>query len=219
MLEAGNVFWGIYELCGKKGEKTLFGTPFSQFIKGTTQLVYNRRLGHGDHWLVSRVAVGAAHAYGNASVVPYAEQFYCGGANSVRAFTVRSIGPGSYRVPADQVNGYFDQTGTFKFEFNVEYRFPIIGPLHGAVFFDSGNVWLLKNDPDRPGGLLRGKTFFKDLATGTGVGLRVDIGMLVVRGDLGIGIHAPYYTGKSGYYNIPKFKDGLAFHLAIGYPF
>ena len=219
VLEAGNVFWGIYELCGKKGEKTLFGTPFSQFIKGTTQLVYNRRLGHGDHWLVSRVAVGAAHAYGNASVVPYAEQFYCGGANSVRAFTVRSIGPGSYRVPADQVNGYFDQTGTFKFEFNVEYRFPIIGPLHGAVFFDSGNVWLLKNDPDRPGGLLRGKTFFKDLATGTGVGLRVDIGMLVVRGDLGIGIHAPYYTGKSGYYNIPKFKDGLAFHLAIGYPF
>ena len=219
VLEAGNVFWGIYELCGKKGEKTLFGTPFSQFIKGTTQLVYNRRLGHGDHWLVSRVAVGAAHAYGNASVVPYAEQCYCGGANSVRAFTVRSIGPGSYRVPADQVNGYFDQTGTFKFEFNVEYRFPIIGPLHGAVFFDSGNVWLLKNDPDRPGGLLRGKTFFKDLATGTGVGLRVDIGMLVVRGDLGIGIHAPYYTGKSGYYNIPKFKDGLAFHLAIGYPF
>jgi len=219
VLEAGNIFWGIYSLCGKKGEKTLFGTPFSQFIKGSTQLVYNRRLGHGDHWLVARAAVGAAHAYGNASVVPYAEQFYCGGANSVRAFTVRSIGPGSYRVPANQINGYFDQTGTFKFEFNVEYRFPIIGPLHGALFFDSGNVWLLKNDPDRPGGLLRGSTFFKDLATGTGVGLRVDIGMLVVRGDLGIGIHAPYDTGKSGYYNIPHFKDGLAFHLAIGYPF
>lgn len=219
VLEAGNIFWGIYSLCGKKGEKTLFGTPFSQFIKGSTQLVYNRRLGHGDHWLVARAAVGAAHAYGNASVVPYAEQFYCGGANSVRAFTVRSIGPGSYRVPANQINGYFDQTGTFKFEFNVEYRFPIIGPLHGALFFDSGNVWLLKNDPDRPGSLLRGSTFFKDLATGTGVGLRVDIGMLVVRGDLGIGIHAPYDTGKSGYYNIPHFKDGLAFHLAIGYPF
>lgn len=219
VIEAGNVFWGIYELCGKKGEKTLFGTPFSQFVKGQTQLVYNRRLGSGDHWLVTRAAVGAAHAYGNSSVVPYAEQFYCGGANSVRAFTVRSIGPGSYRVPEDQINGYFDQTGTFKFEFNVEYRFPIMGPLHGAVFFDSGNVWLLKNDPDRPGGQLKGSTFLKDLATGTGVGLRVDIGMLVVRGDLGIGIHAPYNTGKRGYYNIPKFKDGLAFHLAIGYPF
>lgn len=218
LQEAGNVFWTIYEACGKKGEKKLFGTPFSQFVKGSTQLVYNRRL-WGDHWLVGRVAVGAAHAYGNASQVPYSEQFYCGGANSVRAFAVRSIGPGSYRVPADQINGYFDQTGTFKFEFNLEYRFPILGPLHGAVFFDSGNVWLLKEDPARPGGMLRGSTFLKDLATGTGVGLRLDIGMLVIRGDLGIGIHAPYDTGKRGYYNMTKFKNSLAFHLAIGYPF
>lgn len=218
VTEAGNVFWGIYELCGKKGEKKLFNTPFSQFIKGQTQLVYNRRL-WGDHWLVTRAAVGAAHAYGNSTVVPYAEQFYCGGANSVRAFTVRSIGPGSYRAPKNAINGYFDQTGTFKFEFNVEYRFPLFGPLHGAVFFDSGNVWLLKKDVDRPGGELRASTFFKDLATGTGVGLRVDIGMLVIRGDLGIAIHAPYKTGRRGYYNIEKFKDGLAFHLAIGYPF
>lgn len=216
--EAGNVFWAIWQAAGKKGEKELFDTPFSQFIKGTTQLVYNRRL-IGDHWLVTRAAVGAAHAYGNSSQVPYAEQFYVGGANSVRAFTVRSIGPGSYRVPSDMVNGYFDQTGTFKFEFNVEYRFPIIGPLHGAVFFDSGNVWLLKNDPQRPGGLLQGKSFLRDLATGTGAGLRVDIGMLVIRGDLGIGIHAPYDTGKSGYYNMVSFKKSLAFHLAIGYPF
>lgn len=218
LQEAGNIFWAIYRACGKDGEKKLFGTPFSQFVKGTTQLVYNRRL-TGDHWLVSRVAVGAAHAYGNASEVPYSEQFYCGGANSVRAFTVRSIGPGSYRVPSDQVNGYFDQTGTFKFECNLEYRFPIYGPLHGATFIDAGNVWLLKNDKMRPGGKLEAKTFLRDLALGTGVGLRLDIGMLVVRGDLGIGIHAPYSTGKRGYYNMESFRKSLAFHLAIGYPF
>lgn len=216
--EAGNIFWAIYRACGKKGEKELFGTPFSQFVKGSTQLVYNRRL-TGNQWLVSRVAVGAAHAYGNSTQVPYSEQFYVGGANSIRAFTVRSIGPGSYRVPADQVNGYFDQTGTFKFEFNVEYRFPIFGPLHGALFVDTGNVWLLKDDPERPGGRLKASTFLKDIAVGTGAGLRVDIGMLVIRGDLGIGIHAPYNTGKRGYYNMRKFKDSLAFHLAIGYPF
>ncbi len=95
--EAGNLFWAIYQACGKKGEKKLFGTPFSQFVKGQCQLVYNRRL-RGDHFLVSRVAVGAEHAYGNSAEVPYAEQFYVGGANSVRAFTVRSIGPGSYRA-------------------------------------------------------------------------------------------------------------------------
>lgn len=216
--EAGNLFWAIYQACGKKGEKKLFGTPFSQFVKGQCQLVYNRRL-RGDHFLVSRVAVGAEHAYGNSAEVPYAEQFYVGGANSVRAFTVRSIGPGSYRAPANTPDDYFDQTGTFKFEANIEYRFPIMGPLHGAVFFDSGNVWLLKEDPSRPGGKLKAKSFLKDLATGTGVGLRFDISMLVIRADLGIGIHAPYDTGKKGYYNMESFGKSLAFHLAIGYPF
>lgn len=216
--EAGNLFWSVYELAGKHGEKELFGTPFSQFVKGQTQLVYNRRL-WGDNWLVSRVLVGAAHAYGNGKEVPYAEQFYVGGANSIRAFTVRSLGPGSYRPPEDVRDSYFDQTGTFKFEANVEYRFPIIGPLHGAVFMDTGNVWLLKKDPLRPGGQLKASSFLRDLALGTGVGLRFDIGMLVVRGDLGIGIHAPYDTGKSGYYNMESFKKSLAFHLAIGYPF
>lgn len=216
--EAGNVCWAIYELCGKKSEKELFSTPFAQFIKGSTQLVYSRRL-WGDNWLVTRAAVGAAHAYGNSSQVPYSEQFYVGGANSIRAYTVRSVGPGSYKVPENLINGYFDQTGTFKFEFNVEYRFPIFGPLHGAVFFDSGNVWLLRKDPLRPGGQLRASSFFRDLATGTGAGLRVDIGMLVIRGDLGVGIHLPYDTGKKGYYNMTSFKNSLAFHLAIGYPF
>jgi len=216
--EAGNIFWTIYEACGSKNDKKLFGTPFSQFIKGQTQIVWNRRIGDNS-WIVTRAAVGAAHAYGNSTQVPYAEQFYCGGANSVRAFTVRSIGPGSYRAPADSPSDYFDQTGTFKFEANIEYRFPIFGILHGALFVDSGNVWLLKNDPQRPGGKLEGSSFLEDLALGTGLGLRLDFGMMVVRGDLGIGIHAPYDTGKKGYYNMTSFGNSLAFHLAIGYPF
>lgn len=216
--EAGNLCWALWELAGSKGEKRMFNTPFSQFIKASTQVVYNCRLWR-EHWLYTRVAVGAAHAYGNSSQVPYSEQFYVGGANSVRAFTVRSIGPGSYRVPNATANDYFDQTGTFKFEANVEYRFPIYGIFKGAMFLDAGNVWLLKDDPLRPGGQLKGSDFLRDLALGTGVGLRVDIGMLVVRGDLGIGIHAPYDTGKSGYYNMESFKKSLAFHLAIGYPF
>lgn len=217
--EAGNIFDAIYRLCGVKGEKRLFGTPFSQFVKGEAQLVYNRRLIRGsDQWLVSRVKIGAEHAYGNSKQVPYAEQFYIGGANSIRAFTVRSIGPGSYRAPESEKDGYFDQTGTFILELNTEYRFPIYSVLHGAAFIDAGNVWLLKNDPLRPGGLLQGRTFLRDIALGTGVGLRVDIGMMVIRGDLGYGLHAPYYNGTPHYFNI-KFKDAFAFHLAIGYPF
>ena len=217
--EAGNVFSGIYALCGVKGEKKLFGTTFSQFVKGQAQLVYSRRLiPHTDHWLVSRVLIGAAHAYGNSKEVPYSEQFYIGGANSIRAFTVRSLGPGSYRAPADQINGYFDQTGTFKLELNTEYRFPIYGIFHGAVFLDAGNIWLLKNDPLRPGGQLKADTFLRDIALGTGVGLRIDLGMIVIRGDLGYGLHAPYNTGTPHYFNI-RFRDAFAFHLAIGYPF
>ena len=217
--EAGNIFDGIWSLCGVKGQKKLFGTPFSQFVKGQVQLVWNHRLfPKQDQWIVSRVLLGAAHAYGNAKEVPYSEQFYIGGANSIRAFTVRSIGPGSYRAPKDLVNGYFDQTGTFKFELNSEYRFPIVGDLHGAAFIDMGNIWLLKNDPLRPGGKLEGKTFLKDIALGTGAGLRYDLGMLVVRLDVGYGLHTPYSNGTPHYFNV-GFKDAFAVHLALGYPF
>lgn len=217
--EAGNLFDEIWRLCGVKGQKRLFGTPFSQFVKGQVQLVYNRRLFRGrDQWIVSRILVGAEHAYGNAREVPYSEQFYIGGANSIRAFTVRSIGPGSYRPPRALRDSYFDQTGTFKLEANVEYRFPIVGILHGAAFLDAGNIWLLKNDPLRPGGQLKASTFLRDVALGTGVGLRVDIGMMVIRGDLGYGLHTPYYDAGPHYFNV-AFKNAFAFHLAIGYPF
>ncbi|MDE5794480.1 MAG: BamA/TamA family outer membrane protein [Muribaculaceae bacterium] len=217
--EAGNLFDAIYDLAKVKGEKKLFGTPFSQFVKGQVQLVWNHRLfPKQDQWIVSRILLGAAHAYGNSKEVPYSEQFYIGGANSIRAFTVRSIGPGSYRAPRDLVNGYFDQTGTFKFEINSEYRFPIFGDLHGAAFIDAGNIWLLKNDPYRPGGLLQAKTFLKDIALGTGAGLRYDFGMMVVRLDVGYGLHTPYSNGTPHYFNV-RFKDAFAFHLALGYPF
>lgn len=219
LTEAGNLFDGIWALCGVKGEKKLFGTPFSQFIKGEAQVVYSRRLfPKTNHWLVSRLFVGIEHAYGNSAEVPYSEQYYIGGANSIRAFTVRSIGPGSYRATPDKSGNYFDQTGTFKVELNTEYRFPLFGPVNGAAFIDAGNIWLLKNDADRPGGQIKANTFFKELALGTGIGLRLDLGMIVVRGDLGYGLHTPYDNGTGHYFNIP-FKDAFAFHLAIGYPF
>ena len=217
-MSAGNILSGITSLLGQHGEKRIFGSSFSQFVKGSAEMVYYHRF-RPDHWLVGRLFIGAEHAYGNSQEVPYSEQFYIGGANSIRAFTIRSLGPGSYLPPQDDVDGYFDQTGTFKLESNLEYRFPIWGDLHGAAFVDAGNIWLLKRDPNRPGGELDGRTFLKDIALGTGVGLRYDIGMLVIRGDLGIGIHAPYETGRKGYYNMTSFKNSLAFHLAIGYPF
>ncbi len=219
-VSAGNILSGVMELTRRRRDKQLFGVPFSQFIKGTAEARFYYRIGTGENWLVSRFMVGAGYAYGNSSVLPYSEQFYIGGANSIRAFTIRSLGPGSYRPPQDEPNGYLDQTGDFKLEANVEFRFKLMGRLHGAVFLDAGNVWLLRADPQRPGGQLQAKGFWREIALGTGFGLRYDISYLVLRADLGIGLHTPYPNpDKPRYYNIQKFGEGLGFHLAIGYPF
>ena len=163
---------------------------------------------------------GVAYSYGNSITTPYSEQFYIGGANSIRAFTVRSLGPGSYHPKESDRNSYLDQTGDFKMEANVEFRFPLMGDLHGALFVDAGNIWLLKNDPNRPGGTLKWKGLLNEVALGTGFGLRYDLKFIILRADLGIAIHTPYPNpDKPHYYNISSFKDGLGFHLAIGYPF
>ena len=222
ITQAGLLMNAAYAIAGKpfdKEGKKLFGNPFAQFIKGTVEARYNYQLGENQR-LVGRIMAGAIYSYGNARTAPYNEQFYVGGANSVRAFTIRSIGPGRYYQSSDENKyAYIDRTGDLKFEANLEYRFPIMGDLHGATFLDCGNIWLLREDPDRPGGRLKAGHFFKDLALGTGFGFRYDMDFLVIRFDVGIGLHLPYETGKSGYYNLPHFKDGMGYHFAIGYPF
>ncbi len=222
ITQAGLLMNAAYAIAGKpfdKEGKKLFGNPFAQFIKGTVEAHYNYQLGENQR-LVGRIMAGAIYSYGNARTAPYNEQFYVGGANSVRAFTIRSIGPGRYYQSSDENKyAYIDRTGDLKFEANLEYRFPIMGDLHGATFLDCGNIWLLREDPDRPGGRLKAGHFFKDLALGTGFGFRYDMDFLVIRFDVGIGLHLPYETGKSGYYNLPRFKDGMGYHFAIGYPF
>lgn len=221
VTEAGNLLSGIYALNGKrfdKREKELFGSPYAQFIKFTNELRYNRRIDRNQS-LVARLMTGVIYSYGNARISPYSEQFYVGGANSLRAFTIRSIGPGRFAPDKENRYAYIDQTGDFKVEANLEYRFRMMDNLYGALFLDAGNVWLLRDDPNRPGSNIKEANFFKDLALGTGAGVRYDMDFLVIRFDVGVGLHLPYDTGKKGYYNIPSFKDGLGFHLAIGYPF
>ena len=164
-----------------------------------------------------RAFLGILWNYGSKSA-PYADLFSVGGANSIRAFGVRTIGPGSYH-PENSSYSYLNQVGDAKFEFNLEYRFPIVGNLYGATFIDTGNTWLMRQDPTRPGGTLSWRTLGDQLALGTGIGLRYDLDILVVRFDLGVGIHAPYDTGRTGYYNMPSFGKSLGYHLAIGYPF
>lgn len=217
--EAGNLTSSIYAIGGKgfnRRDKELLGNPFAQFIKVTAELHKKYRL-TPTSYLAARVFGGVIYSYGNSTSAPYADQFYVGGANSVRAFTVRTIGPGAYR-PANSKYSYMDQTGDLKLEGNIEYRKKLFGDLHGAIFLDAGNVWTLKKDAMRPGAQVTLSTL-KNIALGTGAGIRYDLDFLVLRFDVGIALHAPYRTSKSGFYNIERFKDGLGLHFAIGYPF
>lgn len=229
VTSAGNLTSVIYRAFGKPFDeqgKNLLGAPFAQFMKFKTELRHLWNIDKNNR-LASRVGVGALFTYGNATIAPYNEQFYVGGANSIRAFTIRSIGPGGYH-PEESQYSYLDQTGTFLFEANVEYRFRIFKSLWGATFLDSGNVWLLRKDREltndgneaRPDSQLRLKTFPKQIALGTGVGIRYDMDILVFRLDFGIPLHLPYDTTRKGYYNVTgAFFKNLGIHFAIGYPF
>jgi len=215
VTEAGNTLSGLYLLAGKgfTEEKKIMGNPFSQFLKVTTELRYNRVLNRNNR-LVSRIGGGIIYSYGNSTISPYSEQFYVGGANSIRAFTIRSIGPGRFNPETGNMM-YFDHTGDLKFEANLEYRFSLAGELEGAMFIDVGNVWLLRDDPSRPGGTLKLKNLANDLITGTGAGIRYNLDVLIIRLDVGIGLHLPYDTGRKGYFNTSR----VGFHIAVGYPF
>lgn len=219
--EAGNVVGALYGAFGqdmRRQGKHLFGVPFAQYFKLTAEFTDRIKLGSTRSYLAARLFAGAVWSYGNSKIAPYADLFAIGGANSIRAFGVRSIGPGGYH-PGNSSYSYINQVGDLKFEANLEYRFPIVGSLEGAAFVDAGNVWLRRHDDDHPDGTLRLGHIGRQIALGTGVGLRYDLSFLVVRFDLGIGLHAPYDTGRAGYYNMPRFKDSLGYHLAIGYPF
>ena len=217
--EAGNVVSAVYAATGKRfatRDKELFGNPFAQFVKLTFEAHKSFRL-NPTLEIATRFFGGFIYSYGNSQRAPYAEQFYVGGANSVRGFAVRTVGPGSFRSD-DSKYAYMDQTGDFKLEANAELRARLFGSLYGAVFLDAGNVWLLRADAQRPGGKFEASAL-KDIAVGTGLGLRYDLSFLVLRFDVGMALHAPYDTGRSGWYNIPRFGKGLAYHFAIGYPF
>lgn len=218
--ESGNVTSGIYALFGKsfnQKDKKLFNVPFAQYVRLSAEYREEFRLSPRTS-IATRIGTGVIFSYGNSTAAPYNDLFSVGGANSIRAFTVRGVGPGSY-TPGNSAYSYIDQMGDFKVELNAEYRFPIVSMLYGAVFLDAGNVWLMDRDPNRPGGTFDISRFGKDLALGTGFGIRCDLDFLVLRFDIGVGLHAPYDTGKSGYYNIPKFKNSLGYHFAVGYPF
>ena len=217
LSEASNILSLGYMAFGKKWtekEKSLFKNPYAQFLKVETDFTKTWRIGEHNS-LVGHVNAGVIWAYGNSESAPYSEQFYVGGANSIRAFNVRSIGPGKYYTDRSDIS-YLDQTGDIKFQANLEYRPRLFGSLYGALFLDAGNVWSLRKSDDRTGATFKPRNLLREMALGTGVGIRYDLDFFVLRLDWGVGLHLPY---KHGFYNFDHFKDSQSIHFAIGYPF
>lgn len=215
--EASNLISLGYMAAGKKwgqSGKKMFKNPYAQFVKLETDFSKSWAIGEYSSF-VAHAAGGVIWSYGNSLAAPYSEQFYVGGANSIRAFTVRSLGPGSYHTDSKGMS-YLDQTGDIKVVGNLEYRPRLFGNLYGAIFLDAGNIWAIHDDNYREGSKFEMRHLLKEMALGTGVGIRYDLDYFVIRLDWGVGLHVPY---KSGFYNIGKFKDGQSIHLAIGYPF
>lgn len=215
--EASNIISLGYMAAGKKWndkDKMMFKNPFAQFVKIETD--FRKTWQVSDHsQIVAHFNGGLIWAYGNSQYAPYSEQFYVGGANSIRAFNVRSIGPGAYYTNSSKVS-YIDQTGDIKLLANIEYRPRLFGNLYGALFLDAGNIWALKSDDARANSQLRLKDMLRQTALGTGIGIRYDLDFFVLRLDWGIGIHVPY---KDGFYNMSGFGNSQSLHFAIGYPF
>ena len=253
--ESGNVLSLYDRLRGKsfdEEDKELYKTPYSQFLRLETDFTKTWSIGM-ESSLVGHVNAGIIWSYGNSYEAPLTEQYYVGGANSIRAFLVRDIGPGSFSDLGiqDKQTFYLMRNGDMKLVMNLEYRAPLFGNLKGAVFLDAGNVWRLRKLDLGPkeewialgaiyadgkeytgeqayeamrmwtdGMTFKASRFFNDIALGTGVGLRYDLGFLVVRLDWGIALHIPCDNGVSGYFfNVKRFKDLHTLNFAIGYPF
>lgn len=221
--ESGNLL-SLWDYIGghdfnEKG-KTLFKTPYSQFLRFETDFTKTWTLTPTSR-VVGHLNGGVIYNYGNSKEAPYSEYFYAGGANTIRAFGVREIGPGAFDgTGLGRQMGYLIQNGEVKLVGNLEYRTRLFGDLNGAVFLDAGNVWDFTDEFVEDGGFPKSvKDFVKQTALGTGVGIRYDMGFLVIRLDWGLAIHCPYETGKSGYFNVPSFKNAHTLHFAIGYPF
>jgi len=190
--------------------KKLFGTNYNQYIKLENELRFFHKLG-AKSTVAARIIASAGLPFGNSTILPYSQQFFIGGANSLRGFRARTIGPGTINPLANNPNAFIgDQSGDIKLEANVEYRPHLFSIVYGALFFDAGNVWNTKTYATLPGGTFN-KKFLTQLATDAGFGLRFDASVLVLRTDFGFPLTRPYKSDTA--------NDKMVFNLAIGYPF
>lgn len=200
------------------GQKEILGVAYAEYIKGNIEYArtfyFSKR-----HSLAFRAGLGLAQPYGNSSVLPFERRFFAGGANSIRGWSTRSLGPGSYQSPDDGVSDFVNQAGDMKLEFSIENRMKLTSLFEFAQFIDAGNIWTLKDYDNQPGGQFQFKDFYKEIGVSYGLGLRFDLGFLLLRLDAGMRAYDPGRDSSDRFVLFKPTLNKMAWHFGIGYPF
>ena len=200
------------------GQYTFCGIAFAQYIRGDFDFSKSIRIDKNNS-VAFHGALGIAYPYGNSNQLPFEKRYFAGGANSVRGWSVRSLGPGSYNGKDKGIN-FLNQSGDIKLDLSLEYRAKLFWKFSGAAFVDAGNIWTIREYKDQPGGEFNFDTFWKEIAVGYGIGLRMDANFFIVRFDAGMKAINPAYTGRDHYPILHHdFDRDFAFHFAVGLPF
>ncbi len=197
------------------GAKLIWNTPYAQYLRSDLTIGYTHKP-FSSYSIATRFNIGIGHAYGNSRALPFEKLFYAGGANSLRGWQARSVGPGS--APVDTTFSIPNQTGDIKIELNAEYRFNMFWNFEGAFFIDAGNIWTLKREQGGESGLFRIGDFYKDIAMNWGVGVRLNLEFVILRLDLGMIMRDPLrkeWIGPSKWFK----QDTYSLQFGVGYPF
>ena len=195
------------------GHHEFLGIPYAQYVRGSFDVRQHLKIGE-ESWLVFREFAGIGLPYGNSQDLPFERCFYGGGANGLRGWLYRTVGPGGY-VPTDED---IERTGDIQFELNAEYRFPIYNMFNGAVFVDAGNIWTFHPNESMPNAEFNFNTFYKQLAIDAGFGIRLDVSFLILRFDIAYAMRNPYPNENGSYWRFDQL-DNLRMQMGIGYPF
>lgn len=217
---AGNVLYGLSNALGQKksdGAYKVFGIQYAQYVKGEADYTHVANL-NARNALAFHAGFGIGYPYGNSSMIPFEKRFYAGGANSVRGWGVRTLGPGSYESKNNVLN-FINQCGDIMLNLSMEYRFRLFWVFEGAMFIDAGNIWTIKKYPTQPNGEFRFDKFYKQIAAGYGIGLRMDFTYFLLRLDLGMKAHDPALNAEPWPLIHPNWHRDATFHFAVGYPF
>lgn len=217
---AGNLLYAISKMVGQHKSDDVYkilGIQYAQYVKGEADYTYTRNL-NSRNALSFHAGFGIEYPYGNSSMVPFEKRFYAGGANSVRGWGVRTLGPGAYDA-RNSVTDFINQCGDISLLLNAEYRAKLFWVFEGALFIDAGNIWTIKNYENQPGGVFKFNEFYKQIALAYGVGLRLDFTYFLLRFDLGFKAHNPAANQEPWPLLHPKWSRDANFHFSVGYPF